>query len=138
MAEVRFLITGRRGGKTNTLIDSMLRNPYGVAVVVDEQQRGRLVRELQNALPSTKGYWDQRVLCATRDMSLHGSYYGLRGRNGPIDLYIDNLDMILNMMFPNVQNITAMATGYTIEPVPYSVEHYLEQRRRATDEDRLD
>jgi hypothetical protein len=100
---MKFVIRPRRGGKTSELYREVFQNPNGFLVEPTEA----IARMTHRQFPTL----ERRVLSLDqlRDPRLGGQ--------GPIDLYIDNVDMVLQSLIPRYINATirmVSATGLIV------------------------
>jgi len=102
---MRFMITGRRTGKTEAAYNGA-RDTGGILVVHDYQTQARMEKRLKT---------DPKAIKATKVIVL-SDMYTLSGHDRDRDVYIDNIDLILNYMVRGRRIALVTGTGELDDP----------------------
>lgn len=101
---IEFMVSGRKTGKTSSLIEWLRLEPNGVIVCHSEQERQRILKKIKE-MPWGNEIKDNQVISAS------SSREKLAGRN--VVVAVDNVDIVLSWLLgAEIQRATA--TGILI------------------------
>jgi hypothetical protein len=110
------IISGRQGGKTDTVVRWLIEDPERrIALVASESRKRSLLNRVLLLSPSsiTKSFWQDRIRVASE---LLGGGSGFRGR-GPHQIGIDDLEDVLGVLLSFVTGGILELVTMTATPI---------------------
>lgn len=108
---MEYIISGRRGGKTTTIIDMFMEDPKNTVIMVATAQRGHLmadqIRRRNPHIQWEKGELERQIIGPNPE----------RLRGGRPRMLVDDLEAVLAMLFGAVPDAVA-GTGVVHRPNP--------------------